>query len=263
MNTGRFFAPDIIITKVAELVDDAGYTYKSRNAYLSIVQKAVEELAIVAKYDEQWQSFDFPEDLRLDFPDNCFNIKNIYLFNGQSCNIQDSVKVYWKRNFYTEGKGYVANNKWNNRNDPFFRSHNVGIDNQSIQHNPHLRINPSGIYYYNIQNGQIMFSSSCSSAGKKVMLNYNGLGGEFGKEPFIPALYRTAIEDYVCEYVLRGKMAKDAVRWSKIWSVYENRLKNPMNGSWEEAIMRAKKMNSSQKNELNIYLGRGDWGQGR
>jgi hypothetical protein len=269
MNTGRYHKPEIIISKAASLVGDSSYEFKSKAGYISIVQKAIEELAITTYFEETWKSFEFPENLTLEMPGDCFNIRDIYLFDGQACDIGKSRKVYWKRNYYTEGKGYVANDKWENGNDPFYPSHNMypgGAypDNLASRSLIRYQNNPGNIYFYNIQNGNIMFSSSCKNAGQRIMLHYNGLGCEFGEAPLIPALYRTAIEDYVCEFVLREKMAvTPSQATTQLWKIYDNRLNNPMNGSWKEAEMRAKKMNASQRQELNTYLGRADYGRNR
>lgn len=264
MNTGRYHTPEIIISKASSLVGDSTYEFKSKAGYISIVQKAVEELAIYSYFEEIWNDFEMPKDLVLQMPEDCFNIRDIYLFNGQKCNIEKSRKVYWKRNYYTQGKGYVANDKWENHNDPYYPSHNIG----PRTYEPILRREAGNavdqIYFYNIQNGVVMFSPSCLSGGERVMLHYNGLGCKFGEAPLIPAIFRTAIEDYVCEFVLREKMGQEPSQGLiSLWKIYDNRLNNPMNGSWTEAINRAKKMNASQRQELATYLGRGDWGANR
>lgn len=263
MNTGRNFQAEIIINKVVSLVNDEGYEFKSKAGYISIVQKAIEELAIYTFFKEEWKDFKFPDNLIMDMPEDAFNIRDIYIFQGQVCDIGSSQKIWWKRNYYTEGNGYVANDKWTNR-DPFYSSHSGYPSRHYDRTSTAKDINsPNNLYFYNIQNGSILFSSSCKNLGGRIMLHYNGLGCAFGEAPLIPALFRTAIEDYVCEFVLRERMARDQRGWLTLWQIYDKRLNDPMRGSWKEAEMRAKRMNASQRQELATYLGRGDWGRNR
>lgn len=263
MDTGRNHTPEIVISKVVSLVDDEGYEFKSKAGYISIVQKAIEELAITTYYQEAWKDFEFPDNLILEMPSDSFNLRNIYIFQGPVCDIGRSQKLWWKRNYYTQGGGYIANDKWTN-NDPFIASHSsYPYVHQAPLMDRSTMYSPNDLYFYNIQNGQIMFSSSCKNLGGRVMLHYNSLGCEFGEAPLIPSIFRTAIEDYVCEFVLRERMARDQKSFSGLWKVYENRLNNPMNGSWKEAEMRAKKMNASQRGDMAVYLSRGNWGRNR
>lgn len=246
---------DDILSVVLPMVNDLEYRDAPKGFYTSMVQKALEELGMDTFFDERRESFDLPgETLTLPLPKGCFNVRNIYLFNGDECNISNSIKVWWKRNYFTRGNGYIANDKFGNTADPFFTDH-FGIATAVNKNLIRWDTKQSAKFFYGIQMGNIMFSSYCRGVANKVMIHYNGTGCDLGDMPFIPVLLRTAVEDYVIESILRMKMAKDmSVR--NLWAIYDKKLRQPYEGSWEKAETRIKTMNSSQRNELFEYLSR-------
>ena len=266
MNTGNYITPDDILSVASIMSGDKDYKSIPKGFYYSLIQKAFEDLSIDSFFAEKRIDLDLPKDsLSLLLPEDCFNLRNVYVFDGTGCNISNSKKVYWKKNYYTKGNGYIANDKGDNGNDPYFDSHRNAHQDKS-----YIRIDSPGnvnsVLYYNVQMGEIMFSSSCRNAGTKIHLHYNSTGCTIGEAPIIPVYFRTAIEDYVIESALRVRIANetgDIRKWQMLYSEYSKRLdKDGMFGSWFKAIMRVKKMNTSQKNELAIYLGRGGWANG-
>lgn len=266
MNTGKYFSPDDIIFMASAMVADRDYKVLPKGFYVSLIQKAFEELAMDTFFQELRANIEFPSDnLTASLPEDCFNVKNVYLFSGDECNINTSVKVYWKRNYFTTGNGFIANDKGNNRDDPFYDNHDLGnrYGNRGLMRG--IDQNPLNRYFYNIQMGNIMFSSSCRGVANKVHLHYNGAGVAIGEEPIIPVFLRTAMEDYVIESALRFRMANDPDarnRWTSLWSIYNKRLRDPYDGSWANAEYRVKTLNESQRTELYEYLSRGGWGSG-
>lgn len=262
MNTGQYITPDSILFTAAAMAGDKDFKVIPRGFYLSLIQDAFRELNLDSFFSEQRKDFDFPLDnLTIPLPEDCFNVRNIYIYSGDTCTIYNSKKVWWKRNYYTTGNGYIANDKGNN-NDPFYGSHSAMHEDKSlIRVNNDERIND--LLFYNIQMGNVMFSSSCRAAGNKVHIHYNGTGGNIVDAPIIPSMFKTAIEDFVIESALRFRMANEpsmARNWMAMQQLYSNRLnKEGMNGSWFTAIMRVKKMNTSQREELKEYLSRGAW----
>lgn len=267
MNTGNYITSDDILFMASAMSGDRDYKVLPKGFYYSLIQKAFEELNLDSFFQELREDFDFPLDtLTLKLPEGCFNVKNIYMFNGDECSTTNSRKVWWKRNYYTKGNGYIANDKGNNSKDPYYASHTTvqGYDKSLIRQDAANSVNNT--LYYNIQMGEIMFSSSCRGAGTKVHIHYNGTGCPIGGVPIIPVYFRTAIEDYVIESALRFRMANDSGdirKWQMLYNEYARRLdKDGMDGSWFTAIMRVREMNSSQRNELSEYLGRGGWASG-
>lgn len=265
MNTNTFITPDEILSVVAISVADTEYKAIPKGFYHSLIQKAFEELAIDTFFQELRADLDIPENLIIGLPDGCFNVKNVYVFTGDQCNIETSHKIYWKRNFYPRGNGFIANDKGNNRNDPFYDSHNSNLYNTDKSLIRYEGVVASNSLYYNIQNGNLMVSSSCRSVGNKIHLHYNGTGCKIGEAPIIPIFLRTAIEDYVIEAALRLRMANEpsmARHWQALHSTYNQRLNTPYDGSWEKAKNRVSSMNRSQRDELKEYLSRGAWAKG-
>ena len=112
-----------------------------------------------------------------------------------------------------------------------------------------------------------MVSSSCKAAGNKIHIEYSSTGCDVVSAPIIPIFYRTAIEDYTTEAVLRFRAANDpanAKLWMGLQQEYKNRLdKEGFYGSWNKAVSYAKRMSQSQREELAVYLERGAWATGR
>jgi hypothetical protein len=260
-----------ILHDVTKLVADPRMDFYSKGGYTSLVQQALEGLSFDTFFDIRRESFDFPVDsLSLDMPLGAFNIKEIYLYHGTECDITRSQKVWHKRNYYTKGAGYFANNKGNNVNDPFYDSNSIKFSNTldgSVNRGYYRRDvgSANDHYFYNVQNGVIMFSSPCR-AFEKVHVVFNGTGCDIGDEPIIPLFLREAVKDFVCEEVLRAKMAIDP-KMATLWSIYEKRLnrdqKYGFNGSWPRAEYRVKTMSSAERSDLFEYLGRPSWGSGK
>lgn len=260
-----------ILHDVTKLVGDQRMDFYSKGGYVSLVQQALEGLAFDTFFDIKRESFNFPIDsLSLPMPLGAFNIKEIYLYNGTECDIDRSQKVWHKRNYYTNGTGYFSNNKGNNINDPFYDGNSIRYKDtlDGTLNSGYYRRSAGDVnnrFFYNIQNGIIMFSSSCRSFSK-VHIVFNGTGCEIGDEPIIPLFLREAVKDYVCEEVLRAKMVVDP-KMATLWSIYEKRLnrdqKYGINGSWYRAEYRIKTMSSAERSDLANYLGRPSWGSGK
>lgn len=264
MNTGNFIKSNIIIFSAAQMVGDKEFKVISRGTYDALVQQAFEAFALTTYFDEQRKDIPLNGGLVYNLPDDCFNVKGIYIFTGDICNITSSRKLWWKRNYFTKGNGYIADNKGNNLNDPFFEN-NSGSRQYGQQ--AFSRLNQGDVnntLFYNFQQGTLMISSACIGLGSKLHIYYNGTGCPIGEAPIIPIYLRTAMEDYVTEAALRIRMASDADprRWQYLQSVYDKRLNAPYTGSWEKAQYLVKNMNSSQRADLYEYLGRGAWANG-
>ena len=278
MNISRHNAvsPDEILSDVLQYVGDEEFKDNSRGYYVSQIQQALQELAFDTFFDKRTDTFKVPENLVLDMPEGMFNIRQIYLYNGVECNISNSVNVYWKRNYYTKGNGFLARDKGVNPDDPFYQSrgftrhsghdhlgahsHNNSYDNSLRRQSNATSISNS--YYYNIQAGKIMFSSSVRSF-QNIAIEYNGVGANIGEVPFIPMLFREAIKAWVIDAALRVKMARsvgaDFNKWQTLYSINNAELKRPFTGLWAEAEVRAKMIDSKQREDLKEYLSRLDY----
>ena len=266
-STKDFVTVNEILSDVLEFVDDTELRDHSKGYYTSQIQQALEKLAFDTYFDEKTTDHDFPQDLRLDMPRGCWNIKQIYLFNGDLCNINSAQNVYWKRNYFTKGQGFLARDTGKNTNDPFY-ARNIRTVDAHLSKQRRLANNgadpvlndinsPSGLFFYNIQNGVIMFSSQCR-AFRKVALYYNGVGTEIGDVPVVPLFLREAVVDYTTEVSLRIKAAKNPPRWRTLWVDASNRLgsSESFSGSWYRAETRAKFLDSKAREDLKEYMAR-------
>jgi hypothetical protein len=262
MNTGSYIKPEIIISKVAIMVGDTEFNSLPRPFYNSLVQQAFEKLALATFFDEKRADIDLNGSLVHDLPKDCFNVINVYIYSGTSCDITKSHKVWWKRNYYTRGNGYIANHKGNNAGDPFFDNSNSFHRYGQALEARGVGIAHQNLLYYNFQNGNIMLSSSCLSSGNKLHIHYHGTGCAVDEAPIIPIFLREAMEDYVITQALLARIANDngdVRKWQALYQIHDAKLSHPFTGSWVRAEEAVKSMNSSQRSELKDYLSKAAW----
>lgn len=265
MNTGYYVTPESLIFNASVFAGDTKHEYIPKGVFMAWIRDAFVELNMQTHFQEQRKNVPFDsKTLTIQMPEDCFDIRNIYMFNGTECDFDVTKKVYWKRNYFTNGDGYVANDKWANGQDPIFTSHSsVHLKDKDTD----MLQGPNGILFYNLQLGNIMFSSNCRSAGTMVHIHYSGTGSEAMDAPIIPIFYKNAIEDYIIEAGLRMRMAMDpmnAKSFAYMQQLYEKRLdKEGVRGSWHSAKILSRTMSTSQRNDLNNWLSRGAWGKGR
>lgn len=240
-----YVTPDEIIADTVLFVDDEEFRLASKGFYISQIQQALQELSFDTFFDKKADAFDIPENLRLEMPLGMFNIRQMYLFNGDKCDIANAQNIYHKRNFINGGRsGSVSRSKSNSSGDLFHAS----------------RGSDSSVYYYNIHNGYIMFSSNCSSY-QKIFIDYNGTGGAVGEQPIIPLYLREAVKGFVVDISLKlriakSKKAEELNKWKTLWSMNDNTFSDPYDGSWAKAKKRVNAMGSKSKEDLTEYLRR-------
>jgi hypothetical protein len=243
MKTNDFVSINDILADVGVAVGDQGYDKGlTKGYYVRQVSRAVEELAFDTYFQVLTKDMEFPENFILEMPSNCFNLREIYLYNGVCGTPTDSHWVNWKRNFNNTGGGtdYTARRKETMTDDPFYIE---GGDSSTL--------------YCNIENGVIMFGSNCN-AYSFVRLVYNGMGGEVVDAPIIPRIFRTAVIDYVrvnalTFFALRNPQIRFALQQAQMdldGAGYHKR------GSWKKAEMRMKSMDTWEKENYKEYFSR-------
>lgn len=254
------------MASAAVMVGDREFKVLPIGFYNGLIQEAFERLALDTYFDEKRKDIPLNGGLVYELPKDCFNVKNVYIFSGDICNITGSRKVYWKRNYYTQGNGFIANDRGgSNWPDPFYGNNMRGshfYGNQvTVFSDGRSVLND---LFYNLQMGNIMLSSSCLSAGQKLHIEYNGTGCAIDEAPIIPVFLRTAMQDYVTEAALRAMIANtsDPRKFQALQQLYDRRLNAPYTGSWEKAEYMVKNMNSDQREALCTYLGRNSWASG-
>lgn len=256
-----FVSVNEILADVLKITKDADFRVNSRGWYISQIRQALQELSFDTFFDERNEELIIPDDLRVEMPKGAFNLKQIFLFNGSKCNVgQNTPNVYYKNNFWTGGQGYLAKDKWRNSGDPFHQRRegypgSLG-SNYSNTYSSGERNNQ--LYYFGMQNGLIMLSESCRQF-EKIMVFYNGIGGEAGDLPVIPPFFRQAVKDYVSLNALDMLIADSTEpaqmnKWTFLRSTVDNRMNKPYDGTWAKAEHRAKHTDKKVRQDYKEYL---------
>jgi len=267
MDTADKVSVNLLLSDILSFVGDESMREHGFNKgfYVSSIQKAVEDLAYETFFDVQTTDLPLQEEnkqnLAIEMPPNCFNIREIYLFNctcsdasdttvHSCCTPSSSVIVHWKRLYNNAGKGksYTAKRVTSGRSstDPIYGVDGLGNTNDF----------PTGnLYYANIQNGLIMLSSN-SASFSYIRLVYNGTGGAIGDEPIIPRFLRSVIVDYVTERVFRALTAKEPRKYRALWADSYARLSDERNGSWVKAERRIKSLDTFKRDTMRQWTGR-------
>lgn len=266
--TGHYIEPKEVIFMAKAMAGDKEGKLVPPGFYLRLVEDALRDLSIDSLFFEGHKDIVIPQNLTMPLPEDCFNVREVYVFDGDTCSIQQSKKVWHKDNYYTRsGNGYIANDKGYNGNDPYYQNHidSPHQDKSLVRWNEQNGVN--NVLFYNVVNRNIMVSPSCKAAGAKIHIVYASTGCAVIDAPIIPMIFKTAMEDYVTEGALRFRVANEPSMikaLSPLLSLYASRLdKEGMNGSWPTALFRAKRMSDDEKRALGTYLGRGGWATGR
>lgn len=250
-----FVSVNEILADVLIITNDSGFKISSRGWYISQVRQALQELSFDTFFDEREEELIIPNDLRIEMPKGAFNLRQIFLFNGNKCNVGvNTPNVWFKENFWTGGNGFLARDKWNNNGDPFYQTRT-----RSPQARNEVTLGSrSQLYYFGIQNGLIMLSESCRKF-EKIMVFFNGIGGEIENTPIIPQFFRQAVKDYVASKGLQAAIAAatDSTEFNKLTFLKKDidaDLKQPFDGSWAKAEQRAKHTDKKIRQDLKEYL---------
>lgn len=259
MDSGEWVDQQTLLSDILVMTGDVDLRNGlSRGFYISRIQQAIEKLAISTFYDVITGDFPLPKQLISELPINCFNIREIYLWNGSCCQPEGSVIVHFKRLFNNKPGNGDGNNftalRMNNQihNDPFYGNwdYEWGFGDGEG--------GCGRLYYANIQNGKIMFSSNAQGYSNYRIV-YNGFGGEIGNPPLVPRLLREVTQDMVICSIFQAKMAREPRTYMALYREYNDKLYNYKSGTFFEAKNRISAMNSWARKDYEEYQGHGDW----
>ena len=241
-----FLTVDEIISDVTASVNDREFSLMSKGYYVSTIQSCLQELAYDTLFDVRYESIPINGSTRIDMPKGAFNIRNMWVFNGDNCGMNDSQKVWYKRNYYTNGNGGISNNTGKG-GDMFFK---------------HVHV-PGNLLFGNVQNGIIMLSQSCTGY-EKLFIEFNGVGCDIGETPSIPMHLRRAVTLWSKMQILEIKMAQAAgtaefPHWSKMRDNTYTELygrRGTEDSVWSDAQTRVKRMSKHKANDLKEYFTR-------
>lgn len=242
-------------------VGDPDMRLLNKGYYVRQAKAGLDEMGFETFFDIRYQDLELPASLMMPFPSGAWNLRDMFLFNtyvsegtgdmetnqtGNCCQIVESQRVVHKNNFLTTGfgNGYTARNKsgqWDYFIVPLSWDANL--------------------YFYNIQNGTIMFSPACNKF-KKVRIVYNGTPSDIDKTKMIPPFIRNAIVAYVVERCLFAIKSRDKTKRIDWMDAREDLYGQPsrmMASKWDEAKYRIKNMDKKQADDLKEYLSRAAW----
>jgi hypothetical protein len=235
-STDNLISVDAIISEVARNIDDEPMRKFSKGYLTSLVQQALEQLDFQTYMTKQIEYFDYATEIHI--PENAWNIREIYLFNGECCDITSAQPVWWKANY----RGNAANRVTKNTNDPFIRSYTY----------------EDNVYYYNAEGGSIYFSSACATY-EKIMVVFNGISTTIGTTPMIPIQWRRVVCDMVtveCFKKLKARLGnpKEAQMYRALYAEAYNDLYNKLSGSYWNVYTQAVSMNTHDRQALLEYM---------
>jgi hypothetical protein len=233
---------DEVVSSLSSRLGDRSFKIMSKGFYKQIVQDALRELAFESFFDKRHEALPYPENNVLELPAGVFNIKEVYLFNGNECNIQTARRVYFKKDMIVSGAGYFAKHTGNpNMNDPFYKERTSGLGTQPI---------------CSMQNGMLMFAYS--GGYENILLVYNGTGGDLFKVPFIPEYLKQAIIVWSSFNLAEVYMANDKENFQLYRTIAASNEKKiyDLSGPWEEAKRRVKRANDKERQDFKEYMSR-------
>ncbi|MFN5416288.1 MAG: hypothetical protein ACK5B9_04465 [Flavobacteriia bacterium] len=243
-----FVSVNEILSDVLKVVDDSSFKINSPGWYKSQVEQALEELSFDTFFLTINKDFEIPCDLKLELPLGAFNLRQIYVYNGDKCDFSCAQVVYHKSNFLGSGSGntYLARDRYTNDRDRFHK------------HRGTSQIVPNNVFFYGIQQGIINLSPNCKQF-QKVMLVYNGIQSDIANSPIVPLYLRQAVKDFVTVKGLETRIAQETVnlqRWNLLLARYDNSLNHPYDGSWVKAERRVKTLDNKHRQDMKEYLSR-------
>ena len=241
MQGNAYTTIDEIVTAASQELRDAEFSHGIQKPfYVSATQRALERMNYATSFFKKIATFDVPENLILDLPSDLTAKDQIYLFNGNTCDIASSTILFIKPNmWHGGGSGYVANNKGRNRDAMQY--------SLSWSETP-----PNYLYFAGERMGQLFLSPSCLQFDK-IMIPYTGIGVDcFGKDFQIPLWAREAITDFVIHRVALAMERDDPQHMNRVIARKEAELKGPR-GSWMSAINLYKRSDKKQRYDTDAY----------
>ena len=232
-----------ILADVLTETEDEDFRLFTRGWYISQVQQALEELSFDTLLLILHRDFVFPSvTYAIDLPENTFNLKEIYVYNGALGHPSNKQPVRWKKNYYSHGAGksYLANNTSDTSEDPYIIE-------------PISSSSEGSLLYASIENGNLTFSSGCASYSF-IHLVYNGTLTPIGDTPMVPQFFRQAVKLWASLEFYRRMRKRDKNYYSSIFTSTYNELYKPFTGVWHTAMKRINSMDTKVINDLKEYL---------
>lgn len=232
-----------VLSAVQRLVGDLefknGFT---RGWYISRAKDALDELSLDTSLIQFTKDFPFPKDtFILDFPDGLFNLRDIFLYNGDCCDLTTSERVNYKVGYERVGSGYTAKRRetgnTSNYTDPFY----APFTKQTT------------LYWAGIQNGSIHFSDDCLGF-EKVQLRWSGYLTDQGEIPIVPRMMKQAVICFIAEKYFEAKKSEDSKMRNNWADAFGNRQME-----FRKARLRRTKSDKFKSDSIREYYRRANY----
>ena len=254
-------SPRDVLSEVLVYTGEQRYENVTKGFIVSQMNKCMRALSYHTFFDERHMFFNMPSNATIEIPSGVFNIRNIYIYNGDECNVGKNTKnVYWKRDYFTN-KGTVefAKNTGQNEDDPFYQTYYNSRLSGGRRSDGSLGSGVSdNLYFYGEANGNIMLSPNCL-AFSKVMIEFNGIWEIDESKETIPLVFQEVLVDWCTESVLRAKVMINPNAFISLHRDSVMRLgykPETFDGSWYKAKKLVTQMGSKAKEDLKEYLTR-------
>jgi hypothetical protein len=227
-----------VITEAAQELQDEGFGLVGRPFYLAAAQRGLSKMMKEVFGDERYWNTSIPANGIVQLPQGVSGIKGAWLYNGDSCNVSKSTPLFIKPNMHKlGGEGYLANNTWNNHEDPLQFSFGSTRD-------------PHHLHFAGYFDGQLHLSKSCSSF-QRLHIVYFGIGVEPCEDDdfMVPEWAQEAIVDFVVHRIAKRMRFKDIVREK------QDELKG-VRGNWIQAKVIFKRMDPKTRYDTMAMIHR-------
>ena len=233
-----------IIGDVAQAIHDPSMVLVKPPTYMRLFQKALGELAQDVPFDQRHIQIQIPANKKVPLPKYISGIRNIYLYNGDGCDINGSVTVLIKENYAHNGStGSFSNVKWCNFGG--FTQDQLGW------------LLPYRIFVAGISEGCIDLSPA-SASWDNIRIEYTGLGfDEYSQDEklYAPMWARQALVDRVAAWALEIRMNTEGKERFYL-ELYKMRKEehDSSSGSWMTARMRWAMLDQKQMQDLVVEM---------
>lgn len=260
MDSSEFISVEQVYSDLITLVADEDFSKSGldKGFYISRIHDAVTYFSLETFYQIVTDDIDnalIGSSGIVGVPINCFNIREIYLYNSGKCNKpSDYEVVHWKRNLATGSSGLkTARIKPRNRDRVL-----SGRDNGLAPGNNF--VNTNNLYYANVQSGKIVLSDNCEENFNSIRLIYNGMGSKNGQLPCIPRILKDGIFEKAALdtfFFLKVRDKAYRVDYLDMYAKFHGTGRDK--GTLRECKNRILSMNNFQRNDLNEYLSNADF----
>lgn len=246
---------EILESVISKVGDEDDKYFLGRGYYLAKIHEAIEFFALHTFYDMQTKDFfdfDVAKNGVFSLPPNCFNVKEIYLFNKRAEGEDPDYRVvHWKRNLSYSSSGRKMSQIGKNTIDP--------VLNPWWSQNLIKSTRTRGTLYANITEGRIIFSDECKTYSH-LRLKFYGFGAPKGDIPCIPRMFREGIVGKVVMDTFE-KLQVSEVKHSYNYQVAKNNFygdkRDP--GHFIRTKRLVTSMDSFKKAAMHEYLSNADW----